>query len=126
MNTKEFRAEVTKIMPGYKWTVEKPDRIYGESSTASGFALMKATGIQSAGFNRMSTLHVERRDEAGKIEYEVNIADNGTRGPWVETAKGHTLARALRYVQDQCTAMEGLYRSCVFGLQVGRGKVSRA
>lgn len=122
MNTKEFRDELTKIMPGYKWTVKKPYRLYGERETDPGFALMKATGIQSSGFNRMSTLAVERREEGGKVEYEAKIADYGTRGPWVETDKGQTLARALRYVQDRCETMERLYKACAFSMQSARAQ----
>jgi len=120
MNTKEFRDELTKIMPGYKWTVKTPYRF--KTDTARGqFAYLCAIGIQSAGFNRTSTLQVERRImENGDIEYETSIADYGTRGPWVATGKENTLARALRYVQDRCETMERLYRACAFSMQSAR------
>lgn len=126
MNTSEFRAELMKIMPGFNWTVARPYRLYKEPDTAPGFALMKATGIQSAGFNRMATLGVERRDENGKVEYEVSIADYGTRGPWVETYKRETLARALRSLQERCESMRGVYAACVNAMQGGRAKKAGA
>ncbi len=48
--TTDFRKELLAIMPGYKWTVHK---------TISGQKL-EATGIQTSGFNRLSTLSVTR------------------------------------------------------------------
>ena len=51
MNTKEFREELKKIMPGYSWIIH---RSWSLNSNLS------ATGIQSSGFNRMSTLEVLR------------------------------------------------------------------
>jgi len=84
---------------------------------------MRATGIQSAGFNRTSTLQVERRDKDGAVMYEVCVAGYGMRGPWLETTKGwSTLARALRHLQERCEAVERLYRSSVFAMQSARTK----
>ena len=121
MNTTEFRAEVTKIMPGYKWTVAKPYRLIGEPDDAPGFALLRATGIQSAGYNRMSTLEVERRVEGNGLPmYEVSIAGYGTRTPWIATLKGLTLARALRSLQKHCSAMMREYNACVGAMVLGR------
>lgn len=119
MNTNEFRNEVTKIMPGYTWTVKKPYRFKNE--TATGFAYMEATGIQIAGFNRMSTLKVERRvDDDGSIVYKGYISGYGKGTPPAMWAKAGTLARALRRLQDQCDAQRVEYATCVGALEKGR------
>ena len=123
MNTKEFRAELTKIMPGYKWTVAKPYRLFEESKTAPGFALMKAEGVQSSGFNRMSTLEVIRRvKENGAVEYEASIAGYGIRSDWVQTESATTLARALRCVQDRCEEKARLYSTCAATMERARAQ----
>ncbi|HHG4756127.1 TPA: hypothetical protein ACSQFI_000056 [Pseudomonas aeruginosa] len=54
MKQSQFRAELVKIMPGYNWTVH---------ASRSSEKLLVATGIQSSGSNRLSTLRVERRDD---------------------------------------------------------------
>ena len=120
MNTTEFRKEIVKIMPGYKWTVAKPCRL--KTDAARGFSHITATGVQSAGFNRVSTLLIVRHEEDGTIEYEAKIAGYGTRGPWAETEKGETLARALRYLQERCSVMMATYNACVLAMMRGRGK----
>lgn len=114
MNSSEFRSELVKIMPGYKWTIHKsncPDKY------------LSATGTQSSGFNRLSTLHVERREAYAGSEhprYEVKSAGNGTKSPWVHTAVGRSLARALRDLQDHYKWQAAKYRSLESDLQVGR------
>lgn len=116
MNTNEFRKEVEKIMPGYKWTIQRPYK--------DGGAFLKATGTQSAGFNRLSTIKIERRvNNDTTVVYEASIADYGMRGPWRATFADGTLARALRGVQEQCEAMRGVYSACVVAMNTGRGKV---
>lgn len=123
MNVKEFRAELLKVMPGYKWTVTKPYRLYGEGNTEPGWALMQATGIQSAGFNRMSTLAVERRvEDKDAVTYEAKVAGYGMRGPWRATCERGTLAQALRGVQETCEEMRSEYAACVHAMQRGRDK----
>lgn len=65
MKSAEFRKELLKIMPGYSWTVHKtsnPERL-------------TATGIQSSGFNRLSTLQVTRTDKGGGPWYGDCIFD---------------------------------------------------
>ena len=57
--SKDFRAELVKIMPGYDWTVHKQ---LSKNTLA-------ATGTQSNGFNRLSTLAVVRADCAGVVAY---------------------------------------------------------
>jgi len=110
----DFRAELAKIMPGYKWTVHKT---HNPSHT------LIATGIQSSGSNRLSTLQVERRENYagnGKPRYEAKSSGYGTRSPWMHAAIGPTLAQALRSLQDHYKAMANTYRALESDLQVGR------
>lgn len=111
--TAEFRKELVKIMPGYSWTIHKtsnPERI-------------TATGIQSSGFNRLSTVQVTRiendADWRGLI-YEVKSAGFGTKSPWKHTHKDRTLARALRGLQDHYERTANDYRGLAASLQRGR------
>lgn len=117
MNTNEFRAELTKIMPGYKWTVKKPYNKCQEWCSA--------IGVQSAGFNRMSTLEVIRRvatqrDGSPMINYDAELFGYGMRGPARASAGNVTLARTLRNLQEQCEAMRNAYGACACALQKGR------
>lgn len=114
MKPAEFRAALNKIMPGYKWTVH--------TSSTQGRVLL-ATGTQSSGSNRLSTLQVERRDNyagSGKPRFEVKSAGYGKRAPWLHTANGETLARALRNLQDHYQSMAAMYGSHASDLQAGR------
>lgn len=111
MNSNDFRKELIKIMPGYSWTVHRflTDDKY-----------MKATGIQSAGFNRLSTLQVIRREKDSRIEYEVKSAGYGVKSPWVATWTDSTLARALRGLQDHYESLASLYAGCAAYLRTAR------
>ncbi len=107
----DFRAELVRIMPGYKWTVHK-------SGTASW---LKATGIQTSGFNRLSTLVVIRNAFIYAAPfYEVKSAGFGKRSPWLYSYTDSTLARALRGLQDYYENQANLYRSHAASLQHGR------
>ncbi len=110
MNLTDFRKELTKIMPGYKWTVHR----------GIGPGHMTATGIQSSGFNRLSTLQVTRRDENRIVTYEVKSAPHGTKSPWAHTNRDQTLARALRGLQDHYDRTANTYRQLAARLQEGR------
>lgn len=109
----DFRAELVKIMPGYSWTIHKttnPQRL-------------TATGIQSSGFNRLSTVQVVRAEHdpaMGGPSYEAKSAPHGTKSPWAHTNKDRTLARALRGLQQHYEAQAGHYRSLSARLQEGR------
>jgi hypothetical protein len=92
--TSKFREELNKIMPGYIWTVHKPGRFTAPE------VYLKATGIQSSGFNRLSTLQVERRVKNDQTEYEVKSSGFGMKAPWLATVTDGTLARALRRLQE--------------------------
>ena len=115
MNTAEFRKELVKIMPGYKWTVHRK-RLWAESS------YMAATGIQTSGFNRLSTLEIVRRDREGEIEYEARSAGFGKRAPWLSEYTDGTLARALRGLQEHYENMKQNYGSHASYLQGARKK----
>ena len=112
MNAAEFRKELVKIMPGYKWTVHKPAY---ELAT-----YLDATGIQSSGSNRLSTLSVTRRERDATVEYEVKSAGHGTHSVWLNTAKATTVAQALRALQDHYEHMAQKYDNHACALQKGR------
>lgn len=111
MTDAEFRKELLKIMPGYSWTVHRTtDAIF-----------LKATGIQSSGFNRLSTLRVERfEDDQGRVEYTVKSAGYGTKSPWAQTITDRTLARAVRHLQDHYQQKASYYSGLARSLQAGR------
>ena len=117
MNAEDFRKELVKIMPGYEWTVHK-------SSDLERY--MVATGIQSAGFNRLSTLQVTRRRDLlnSAVRYEVKSAGFGKRAPWLYTSEDGTLARALRNLQSHYESHASIYRGHAGALQNGRKKRS--
>jgi hypothetical protein len=113
MSTKDFRAELLKIMPGYKWTVHRHE-IYREG--------LMADGIQTSGFSRLSTLSVVRMEtDMGPI-YEAHLFGYGRKGERIHACKGATLAQALRGLQNHCETMVRLYESAVEALEKGRGK----
>jgi len=111
MNAKEFRDALIKIMPGYDWTVHK---------TPKGFTYLSATGIQSSGFNRLSTVSIVRRDKDGVVTFEAKSAGFGTRAKWLHTHIDGTLARALRGLQDHYEHMANTYGGHARALQNAR------
>jgi hypothetical protein len=112
--SKEFRAELVKIMPGYSWTVHK--------STSEAY--LDATGVQSAGFNRLSTLSVIRTVRDGVVKYEAKSAGFGLRARWLHTNTDGTLARALRGLQDHYQRTAGTYASHAMALQSARNALA--
>lgn len=113
MKQADFRAELVKIMPGYKWVV----------SSLSSEAYLQATGTQSSGSNRLSTLQVDRRDNyagSGKPRYEVKSAGFGKRAPWLATVSDGTLASALRALQEHYERVASTYSSHASDLAKGR------
>lgn len=111
MNANEFRAELLKIMPGYNWTVHR----------STNDSVLTATGIQSSGFNRLSTLQVKRIAVGAMTpKYEAKSAGYGTRARWLHTHTDGTLARALRGLQDHYEAVSNTYRSHAASLAKGR------
>ena len=109
----DFRAALVKIMPGYSWTVHK----------ASNTQRLTATGIQSSGFNRLSTVQVVwvEHDKAwGGPVYEVKSAPHGTKSPWAHAATDRTLARAFRDLQQHYERQANSFHSLAARLQDGR------
>lgn len=105
-----FRAELLKIMPGYDWTIHK-----GRTDEH-----IEATGTQSSGFNRLSTLSVTRIERDGQKFYRVMSSGYGLRAQWLATRKAGTLARALRSLQDHYEATASTYQIHASDLKKGR------
>lgn len=118
MNSKDFRKELQKIMPGYKWTIHRP------TNYLKGFVVeyIGATGIQTAGYNRMSTLQVIKRETDGGIQYEVKSSGFGKNAPWLSTNTDTTLASALMGLQDHYERTAANYSSHAYALKKGREK----
>lgn len=107
----EFRAELLKIMPGYNWTVHR---------AISNASRLTATGIQSSGFNRLSTLRVERTVIRERPWYKVMSAGYGAKSPWKGEFGERTLARALRGLQEHYERQSNSYRALACQLENGR------
>ena len=75
MDSAEFRKELIKIMPGYKWTVHRPHTLIKR--------FLSATGIKTSGFNRVSTLNIIRREKDDYAEYEIKSAGFGKNASWL-------------------------------------------
>ena len=117
MKQSDFRAELVKIMPGYSWTLTK-----GKKTDV----FMTATGIQTSGSNRLSTLRVERCELDGSITYTAKSSGYGTRAPWLHVARDGSLARALRSLQDYYEREAMKYQSHAADLRIGRGVSTKA
>lgn len=109
--TEQFRRELRKIMPGYKWTVHREK---------SGPLYMRATGIQTSGFNRLSTLEVVRREKDEATSYIVKSSGYGAKTPWSGVSTDSTLERALRGLQNYYESMAMRYSSHASSLENGR------
>jgi hypothetical protein len=111
----DFRAELKKYMPGFKWTVSR-QRISKD--------FFDATGIQSAGFNRTGTMKVERTDNSkmkyGGITYMVKVAGYGKNTPWLCRGTGSTIRQALRDVQETCEYHASKYESVANTIESAR------
>ncbi len=112
MNAKEFRAELVKIMPGYDWTVHRPVSNVG----------LRATGKQTSGFNRLSTISVDRFEVAGSAKYRVRSAGHGLKARWLGEFCDTTLARALRGLQQHYQGESNTYRAAAAAMEKGRKK----
>ncbi|WP_375194671.1 hypothetical protein [Sphingobium sp.] len=111
MDAKDFRAKLVKIMPGYSWTVHRAGK---------GATKLTATGTQSSGFNRLSTLEVTySRTEKGDW-FTARSAGFGLRARWLHENGDITLARALRGLQDHYQQMANTYRGHAQALQDAR------
>ena len=112
-NSKEFRNELMKIMPGYKWTIHR-SFVSGEYITA--------TGIQTSGFNRTSTLQVTKSGKGSSLYYKVRSSGYGKRALWLGEETGPTLAQALRRLQDYYKAKANQFEIYAWDLEHARKK----
>lgn len=114
MKPAEFRTELNKIMPGYRWTVRR-------DAHPADDHLLVAIGTQSSGFNRLSTLRVARTEnDDGSVIYHAASAGFGRRARWLHEHRAETLPRALRGLQQFYQTMANEYRSHAHALQRGR------
>ncbi|WP_140419311.1 hypothetical protein [Sphingobium sp. Z007] len=111
MDTKAFRAMLAKIMPGYSWTVHRATK---------GATCLTATGIQTSGFNRLSTLQVTYSTDSKGDWYKARSAGFGKRAPWLHENGDLTLALALRGLQDHYQYMAAAYDGHARALQGAR------
>jgi hypothetical protein len=126
MKAAEFRAELEKIMPGYSWTVHRdPAWLRKAVPAPEGVSVFTATGTQSSGSNRLSTLEVTRREDNGYTTYTAKSSGYGTRAPWLHENKDGTLARALRGLQDHYEHEAAKYRSHASAMQEGRAALAQ-
>jgi hypothetical protein len=109
--TAAFRSQLKKLMPGYDWTIHK---------ALEGTRILTATGTQSSGFNRLSTLEVVCRIEAHGEWFTVRSAGYGRRAPWLAQVSDATLARALRGLQDHYRREAARYQGHEEALAKGR------
>lgn len=114
MSEKEFREDLRKLMPGYKWVVHKAGK---------RAVILIATGTRSSGSNRLCTVKVQmtNRDNA-PAWYQVWSAPYGTKTPWAGEGYGTTMARAFRSLQDHYVRRAAKYNSLANSLQAGRSK----
>lgn len=111
MDSNEFRGKLVELMPGYDWTVHR---------VSKGAAFIVATGTQSSGFNRLSTLEVTYREIATGNWFEVRSSGYGRRAPWLGKSGDITLARALRGLQDYYRRRAAEYGGHERALATGR------
>lgn len=122
MSNTEFRAELVKIMPGYSWTVHQQGRTrkWLREKHPDTPIVLTATGTQSSGSNRLSTLEVIRREDSGHVIYTAKSSGYGTRARWLHENQDGTLARALRGLQDSYERTAAIHTSHATALRIGR------
>jgi len=112
MDACKFRKELIKVMPGYTWTVHK---------SSAPEIYLTATGVQSSGFNRLSTVSVTWRAHPTTIPwYEVKSSGFGLKSPWLAEKGGKTLAQAFRALQNHYEHMAQTYACQARNLQAAR------
>lgn len=111
LDSRAFRASLVKIMPGYDWTVHRAGK---------GAKRLVATGTQSSGFNRCSTLEVTWQRKPTGDWYVARSSGYGLRVPWLGEVGDVTLARALRGLQDHYQRKSANYDSHMRALKNAR------
>lgn len=112
-DAKQFRKELTGVLPGYKWTVK---RTYG------GSHWLIAEGIQSSGFNRLSTVRVLRNELDDGVHYTCSSSGFGKKSPKLGEYTAPTLKQALRGLQDHYEYAASQYASHAGYIQGARKK----
>uniref|UniRef100_A0A6M3KXF0 Uncharacterized protein n=1 Tax=viral metagenome TaxID=1070528 RepID=A0A6M3KXF0_9ZZZZ len=120
IETKQFRKELIKIMPGYKWTVHRPT-VYGLDLDKKPTCLT-ATGIQVAGLNRMSTVEVTAQEKNGRVVYNSKSSGFGRNAPWLSSHEGTTLAQSFRRLQEHYEIKGNNYLRHAADLEGARAK----
>lgn len=115
-DAKTFRIALDKIMPGYRWTVHR---------AVKGASKITATGTQSSGSNRLSTLEVSWSRKDHGDWFEARSAGYGLRAPWLGKTGDVTLARALRGLQDFYRAKAATYSGHERALASGRPTLAK-
>lgn len=110
ITTGKFRQELKKKMPGYKWTIHR--------QIADFF--IDATGVQTSGKNRISTLEVTVKERNGDIEYCSKSYGYGLNSEWLGSCNGNTLSKSLRKLQDNYETLRDSYASHADALRNGR------
>lgn len=95
-----FRDDLKNVLPGYNWTVHKPHMVT---------ETLVATGIQSSGFNRLSTIEVQSNKEGNW--FKAKISGFGTKSPWTCECLGKTLKQVIRNLQEYLEHQERFYGS---------------
>lgn len=111
MTSADFRRELTQVMPGYKWVLHRAR--YAPT-------VQRATGTQSSGFNRLSTLQVVRTQGASGTSYQVKSAGYGAKAPWEGAATNTSLRRALRDLQKFYEDEASKYGRLAAAMEKGR------
>lgn len=112
MDKSAFRKELLKVMPGYKWTIHK--------NSIDPLVYLCATGIQSSGLNRISTLQIEMRNREGVISYIAKSSGFGAKAKWLGENVDTTLARALRGLQNRYRSLAAEYGAAKLALEMAR------
>ena len=112
-SVKDFRAELERIMPRYKWLLPRAEQVPIRGT-------LVAIGTVSRGSNRISTLHVTREQVLGRAWYSVKSAGYGAKSPWSGSAGDVTLARALRALQTNYRRKSLTYFALADALERGR------
>ncbi|ACL06285.1 hypothetical protein Dalk_4607 [Desulfatibacillum aliphaticivorans] len=116
MTRKEFREELKKLLPGYKWTVHQPSPFTKKEEINDW---MEATGSISSGSNRISTMVVTRSDKDNRVKYIAQSSGFGFRGG-ESVLPEKTLARAVRALQDLYEHKANLYHTLAMDIQYAR------
>lgn len=125
----QFRKDLQRTMPGFKWTVHKPSslliwdeaaKLHANATLAEVDALhMDATGTKSAGMNRIATLDATYRASDG-YPFNVAVFGHGCRAPKIMDGSGKTLPQAFRDARNKCEAKEQFFGNGVRILAYGR------